>query len=114
MRTFAIDRNNDFVVNGNDLAGIDSGLQACLVLAKNYAQTLRGEMIHAMGDGIRFFETGFNSPRLALFEHDFRQRVLQVDGVRAITFFEASIVGENLVYNATIETIYGVGKIDNG
>ena len=112
MSTFAIDSKNDIAVSGGEMR-IATGLEAALALAKHYAQTLRGEMMHAMTDGVRFFETAYNQPRLALFEAEFKRRVMQVPDVLAVRDFDARLSGENLLYSATIETIYGVGVVDN-
>ena len=112
MSTFLVDRKNDLVLVGDTLQ-IESGLQGALLAAKHYAQTLRGEMMHDMQSGVRFFETAYNQPRLKLFEMDFRRRIMQHDDVRAVTDFDARIVGHDLVYSATIETIYGAGVINS-
>lgn len=112
MSTFLVDDKNDLVLSGDTLE-IIGGLQGALLAAKHYAQTLRGEMMHDMQSGVRFFDTVFNASRLQLFEMDFRRRVMQHDDVRAVTDFDARIVGNNLVYSATIETIYGAGVINS-
>ena len=112
MSTFSVDDKNDFTLAG-DMIEVVSGLQGALLAAKHYAQTLRGEMVHDIQSGVRFFDTVFNASRLQLFEMDFRRRVMQHDDVRAVTDFDARIVGNDLVYSATIETIYGAGVINN-
>lgn len=112
MSTFLVDSKNDLVLVGDTLR-IESGLQGALLAAKHYAQTLRGEMMHDMQSGVRFFDTAFNTARLQLFEMDFRRRVMQHDDVRAVTDFDARIVGNELHYSATIETIYGAGVINS-
>ena len=112
MSTFLVDSKNDLVLVGDTLQ-IASGLQGALLAAKHYAQTLRGEMMHDMQSGVRFFDTVFNASRLQLFEMDFRRRVMQLADVRAVTNFDARIVGNELYYSATIETIYGAGVINS-
>ena len=112
MSTFLVDDKNDLVLVGDTLE-IVSGLQGALLAAKHYAQTLRGEMMHDMQSGVRFFDTVFNASRLQLFEMDFRRMVMQLADVRAVTDFDARIVGNDLVYSATIETIYGAGVINS-
>lgn len=112
MSTFLVDSKNDLVLVG-DTFQIESGLHGALLAAKHYAQTLRGEMIHDMQSGVRFFDTVFNASRLQLFEMDFRRRVMQLADVRAVTDFDARIDGHDLVYSATIETIYGAGVINS-
>lgn len=112
MSTFLVDDKNDLVLVGDTFA-IISGLDGVLLAAKHYSQTLRGEMIHDMQSGVRFFDTVFNASRLQLFEMDFRRRVMQLADVRAVTDFDARIDGHDLVYSATIETIYGTGVINS-
>ena len=112
MSTFVVDKKNDLVLTGGTFAVV-GGIDGALLAAKHYAQTLRGEMMHHMQSGVRFFDTVFNASRLQLFEMDFRRRVMQHDDVRAVTDFDARIVGNDLVYSATIETIYGAGVINS-
>lgn len=113
MSTFLTGKNNDLIVNGGQIELL-SGLEAALQLSRHYAQTLHGEMIHAMTDGVRMFDTAFNKPRLALFVNELRKRIMQVPDVISVTDIDVRILGENLVYSATIETTYGAGVIDNG
>ena len=113
MSTFEIDSKNDIAISGGEMR-IATGLEAALNLAKHYAQTLMGEMIHANDDGVRFFVTAYDQPRIALFEADFRRRVLQVDDVTGVRDFEARVIDGELRYWATIETIHGAGTIANG
>ena len=113
MSTFLAGRNNDLIVNGGQIELL-SGLEATLQLSRHYAQTLHGEMIHAMTDGVRMFDTAFNKPRLALFANELRKRIMQVPDVIAVTDIDVRISGENLVYSVTINTTYGDGEINNG
>jgi hypothetical protein len=113
MSTFLTGKNNDLVINGGQI-GLVTDLEATLQLSKHYAQTLYGEMIHAMTDGVRMFDTAFNKPRLALFRNELRKRIMQVPDVISVTDIDVRISGENLVYSVTINTTYGVGVIDNG
>lgn len=113
MRTFQTDRNNDLVISDGNLTVL-SGLDAVMSASKHYAQTLHGEMIHDMTSGLRMFDTAFNQPRIALFKNELRNRLMQVPDVISVTDIDVSATGENLLYSATIETIYGSGVINNG
>ena len=113
MTTLATSHDNDLTVQDGTFQILD-GKEAALALSRSYAQTLMGEMIHADNDGVRFFVTAYNQPRLALFESDFRRRVLQVDDVTGVSDFEARVIDGELRYWATIETIHGAGTIANG
>ena len=92
---------------------IATGLEAALNLAKHYAQTLMGEMIHASDLGVRFFDTAYNRPRLALFAEDMRRRIMQVDGVLSVSRLDARISEDELLYTADIVTRWGVGAVSN-
>ena len=113
MSTFLAGKNNDLIVNSGQI-GLMSGLEATLQLSRHYAQTLHGEMIHAMTDGVRMFDTAFNKPRLALFANELRKRITQVPDVIAVTDIDVRFSGENLIYSVTINTTYGTGEINNG
>jgi hypothetical protein len=113
MSTFLTGKNNDLIVQCGQI-GLASGLDAALQLSRHYAQTLAGEMIHAMPDGVRMFDTGFNQPTLALFANEIRRRIMQVPDVIAVADIDVRVSCENLLYSATIETIYGVGVVNNG
>lgn len=113
MRTFQTDRNNDLVISSGDLTVL-SGLDAVMAASRHYAQTLAGEMIHSVPDGVRMFDTAFNRPRLALFANELRIRLMQVPDVISVNDIDVRVSGENLLYSATIETIYGSGAINNG
>ena len=113
MSTFLTAKNNDLIINGGQI-GLLSGLEATLQLSRHYAQTLHGEMIHAMTDGVRMFDTAFNKPRRALFANELRKRIMQVPDVISVTDIDVRISGENLLYSVTINTTHGTGEINNG
>lgn len=112
MRTFQTGRNNDLVISDGNLTVL-SGLDAVISASKHYAQTLHGEMIHDVTSGLRMFDTAFNRPRLALFANELRNRLMQVPDVVSVRDIDVRVSGENLLYSATIETIYGNGRVDN-
>lgn len=112
MSTFLVDRKNDLVLEGDTFALV-GGIDGALLAAKHYAQTLRSEMMHDIQSGVRFFETAYNQPRLKLFANDMRRRIMQVDGVRSVTKFDARLSQDELIYSVYIETIWGGGEISN-
>lgn len=112
MRTFLTDRNNDLVISDGNLTAL-SGLDAVISASKHYAQTLHGEMIHDMTNGIRMFDTAFNRPRLALFANEIRRRIMQVPDVIAVTRLDARVSQGTLFYDAWISTQYGTGQVSN-
>lgn len=112
MRTFLTDRNNDLVISDGNLTAL-SGLDAVISASKHYAQTLHGEMIHDMTNGIRMFDTAFNRPRLALFANELRRRIMQVPDVIAVTRLDVRVSQDTLFYDAWISTQYGSGQVSN-
>jgi hypothetical protein len=112
MSTFLAGKNNDLIVQGGQIR-LESGLDAALQLSRHYAQTLAGEMIHAMPDGVRMFDTAFNRPGLALFANEIRRRIMQVPDVISVESFDARLTGDTLYYTAVVRTIYGSGSVSN-
>lgn len=112
MSTFLTGKNNDLVISGGQIKLV-SGLEAALQLSRHYAQTLHGEMIHDMTNGIRMFDTAFNRPRLALFANEIRRRIMQVPDVIAVTRLDARVSQDTLFYDAWISTQYGSGRASN-
>lgn len=112
MRSFQTDRDNDLVISDGNLTVLN-GLDAVISASRHYAQTLYGEMIHDVQNGVRMFDTAFNQPRLALFRNELHSRLMQVPDVISVTDIDVRVSGENLLYSATIETIYGNGRINN-
>lgn len=93
------------------LTGVDAVMQTC----ENYALAMRGEMVLQKREGMPFFEAVFNGqPNAELYESVFRRRMLEVDGVVSVQAFDATVQDGALRYNATIETIYGIGNINGG
>lgn len=112
MRTFLTDRNNDLVISDGNLTAL-SGLDAVISASKHYAQTLHGEMIHDINNGIRMFDTAFNRPRLALFANEIRRRIMQVPDVISVTDIDVRVSQGTLFYDAQISTQYGSGQVSN-
>ena len=111
MRTFGVDGNNDLFITGRNLT-IVTDRQAVLEVCEHVAKTILGEMVFAKNQGMPYFETVFvGGPSTAPFEAAFRTRILQVSGVVSIQSLQTEQVGDAMVYQAEIQTIYGVGAI---
>lgn len=108
MRTIQVDENNDFTVDasGNltllvDGAGVPQ-------TARQYASTLRGEMIHASTQGVPYFEFAFGAaPNLGQFSAALRARLLECPGVQEVQRLDVDRVDDTLNYTATLLTDYG-------
>lgn len=111
MRTLGVDTNNDLVLDGRALA-VAVDLQAVLQVCAHCAKAILREMVFAQEQGMPYFETVWvGNPTTAPFEAAFRARIAQVDGVVAIDDLTTAQVGDSMVYEATIRTIYGTGAI---
>lgn len=115
MKTMSLDNNNDICLCRYGNIKFSEGLEAVLQVCECYARAALGEMVAKKNKGVPFFQTVFGaSPDIALFESKFKSRILEVEGVIAVREFSAHIKDNELFYSATIETIYGIGELNNG
>lgn len=114
MRTFKLDANNDLCLVCDTGLRLIDGKEAIAQSATNYARTLRGEMMHKKRSGVRYFDTviGVNPTRPAIFEHDMKERLLEVPGVNRVAAFEYQQVGSEFRYKATLETDAGMVEVN--
>ena len=107
-RTFLATESNDL---GRDHAGnlaILRGAAGITQVARQAMQTRRSEMLYDQPDGIPFdILVWEGSANIAQFEAAGRRRLRQVDGVRDIISFEATMAGDTLKYVAVIQTDLG-------
>jgi hypothetical protein len=108
MRTFQVDENNNFVIGANGQIPIIGGIPAISQTAKQYVQARRQEMIYKIDEGIPFALIAWAAePNEAAFEVYVRERLLQIEGVVAVTAFEIIRVEDVLKYTATLDTTEG-------
>jgi hypothetical protein len=108
--TFAVNENNDIYLDevGNIAFAYD--LEAIKQQCQQAAQTLLGEMIYNVNDGIPYFQTIWvGVPNVAQFTAALRRAFLAVGGVLEIITLITSQSNDTLSYTATIRTIYGNG-----
>ena len=112
-RTLAVDDNNDIFVGADGNIAQATGLQAVLFACEHAAKAQLGEMIYAVDEGMPNFQVVWNgSPNLRQFEASLRATLLAVPDVTGIASVEIDASGAALVYQATIQTIYGTGVIN--
>lgn len=112
-RCFLTDEKNDIYLTGTGDIAIGNGIYAVLQACRNSAQARLGEMIYAVDKGIPMFETVFTgNPNTGQFEAAVKSAFLSVDGVQRVLKFVISQSGSTLKYQATIETIYGIGELN--
>lgn len=108
MRTFQVDENNNFVIGADGQIPIIGALPATSQTARQFSQARRDEMIYKADEGVPYAMIAWAAdPNEAAFEVAQRQRLLQVEGVNAVTAFEIIRDGDILKYTATLETIEG-------
>lgn len=113
MRSLASSSSNDLVLGSNGRISAVTDIDAIEVVARSYMQARRGEMIHAMQQGIPFDLVAFGaSPNLAQFEAYARIRLGSITGVREVVSFDAKLDGDVLTYTATLRTDYGETNIN--
>lgn len=108
MKTLAVDRYNDIYLEQNGLLAIATGATAIGQASVQYSRSRRGEMIHAMDDGVPFdLVAWLGSPNETQFEAVMRTRLLQLPEVLEVVTFEVRHVGDVLNYTATLRTTAG-------
>lgn len=119
MITFMSDNENDWMLDSNNNLAIGTGdtnihgQEALAVCARHYAQTILGEMIHAVDKGIPFLNTAFGRVEIVRFEAALRERLLELEGIVEVLNVDTQVVDDTLSYSADIKTIYGTISISN-
>lgn len=115
MITISTGANNDILLGPDGNLALVRDLEAVKQTAEHLAYTLAGEMVLALTQGVPFWGVAFSpSPNMAQFEAFLRERILETPDVTEVSELSAQLVGENILYTATIQTIYGIGVIGNG
>ena len=108
MKSLASNQRNDLVIGADGRLSVVTGTAAVEVVARSHMQTRRGEMIHAVQQGIPFDPVAWaGTPNLAQFEAASRRRLMEVAGVREVMSFSARMDGDVLTYSATLRTDSG-------
>ena len=108
MRSLASSQTNDLVFAPDGRLSVVDGLPAVEVVARAHMQTRRGEMVHAIQQGMPFDLVAWaGRPNLPQFEASARRRLLEVSGVREVVAFNARMDGDVLTYSATLRTDFG-------
>lgn len=109
MRTLKVDANNDLMVGDDGNLAFLSGIDAVGQSSVQYVRARRGEMIHAMDEGIPYDTVawGTGGANESQFEAVVRARLLQLTNVTAISSFTVRQVDDVLGYTATLVTDLG-------
>src|SRR6185437_17135580 len=106
MKTFAVDKNNDFLIGPDGNFVILEGLDAIIQSCEQASKAQMGEMIFAVNQGMPNFQAIWNgSPNVAQFEAALRKTLLRVPGVLSIVDLTTTLKNNVLSYVATINTV---------
>ena len=112
MKTILVDDNGDRVTKNGlfvYLINLDAVMQTCEQAVKQQLKELQYDQTK----GIEYFNNVFSgTPNFQLFESQARNQILNIDGVVGISSFTYEQVNNELLYTATINTIYGNGEIN--
>jgi len=111
---FAVDENNDLLLDSAGHLDIRTDLQAVLQMCEHVMKVLRGEIFLNTDVGVLGFgqdEVFGNSPNLIKFEFRGRAAMLKIEGVLEIVSFTAQLIDNVVVYTATIKTEFGIDTI---
>ena len=112
MKTILVDDSGDRVTKNGlfvYLTGLDAVKQTCEQAVKQQLKELQYDQTK----GIEYFNNVFTgTPNFQLFEAQARNQILNIDGVVGISSFTYEQINNELLYTATINTIYGNGEIN--
>ena len=111
--TLAVNEKNDLYIDKSGNIATASDIHACKESAQQAAQTQLGEIQYHTDRGIPNFSVIWSgSPSVAQFEAALRREIRRTTDVRDIPALSTSIVGNRVVYAATIKTSFGVTEIN--
>lgn len=112
-RVLSVDSSNDIYIGPDGSLATSTGVNAVMQACQQAAQTQLGEMIYAVDQGLPNFAAVWNgAPNISQFEAYLRATLLAVDGVVAVVSLATTRADNRLIYEATIQTIYGLGTIN--
>lgn len=114
-QSFTTNSQNDIFIDASGNIAISTQIFAVEQACANAAKAQLAEMIFAYDQGVANFQTIWrNVANIAQFEASVRSAILSVAGVTGISQFSAEAVENVVSYSATIQTIYGTGRINSG
>lgn len=120
MQTLSANVNNnipgvtydDIYLDSKGNISLSFDMQAVLEACAQAAQTVLGEIIFNVNQGIPFFQTVWNGvPNLQQYTAALRLAFLNVPNVVEVVSLMTNQVNNELQYTAVIRTIYGTGGI---
>lgn len=106
--TLAVNANNDLYLDKSGSLAQVRDIQSTLQSAQQAAQTQLGEMQYHVDRGIPNFSVIWNGhPNVAQFEAALRRELMKVTDVLDVPQLSTALVGDRVVYSATIKTTFG-------
>lgn len=114
ITTFAIDDNNDITLGADGNVAIFKGVRAIEALCDAAAQTLLGEMVLQVDQGLPNFQVVWKpgQPNVAQFQAALRIALQNIEGVIGVPEIKTSTTDGTLAYTAKINNIYGTVTIN--
>lgn len=114
-QTLSVNANNDIYLNKDGNISISRDIDAVLQACQQAAQTILGEMVLQVDQGIPYFETVWSGiPNLQQWTSALRSAWLNVANVVQVESLVTSQQDDKLIYSAIIRTTFGAGGITNG
>lgn len=105
---------NDLYLDADGNISISFDLQAALQACAQAAQTLLGEMVFNVNQGIPYFQTVWvGVPNIQQFNAALRAAFLAVPNVVEVISLVTSQINDTLTYSAIIRTSFGSGTLAN-
>lgn len=112
MRTILVDDSGDRVTK-NGLFVYLTDIKAVEQTCEQAMKLQLKELQYDQTKGIEYFNNVFvGTPNFQLFESQARNKILNIEGVIGISSFSFEQIDDELLYNATIQTIFGNGEIN--
>ena len=117
MLTFALDENNDFLIDNNNNISLASNINAMGFICVNKSLTRKGEVYYDTDKGIDFFNNVFGEiADTLLFQSDLITQLKDTVDVIDIKNYNYSITTSNnsqiYNYSVDVQTNYGVIQLN--
>lgn len=111
--TLAVNEQNDLYLTKAGNLATSFNLQAALEACAQAAKSQLAEMQYHVDRGLPNFQVVWSGhPSVAQFEAALRRELGKVTDVVDVPELSTTLVGERVVYTATIKTIFGTGAIN--
>lgn len=100
-----------FVDKSGNIATL-TGAEALAQTLGQISRTRKGELMYATNRGIPYWDTIFQTQDYQMFEAAMRSEFMRHPEVTGILSFNVSQDGDDIIYEAQVNSIYGVVKVN--